>query len=229
MRVDDRKATTRILDALGDAGIDPFDDEQRERLEIFIRQVILWSGRIHLVGKSDIVRTITHLLIDSWSIYLWARDGRHLEGAGAGDAAVRVADLGSGAGFPGIIWKIADPKLDVTLFERREKTVRFPERAVSLLGMSEIRAEGGEAGLSHEIAPFDVVLSKASGRLPAIADVVAGLLRNGGIYLTAKGGGWKEETALMGSAPLRLLRSKELPAGRGTMLLFRREDEGSDR
>jgi 16S rRNA (guanine527-N7)-methyltransferase len=217
----DDGALSRIVRECAAHGVGPADEEQRELLGVFVREVTLWSGRIHLVGKKNIRRNISNLIVDSWILYRFARKRGVLRAADRGmkpPAAVRVADVGAGAGFPGVIWKIAGRELDVTLFERREKTLRFLERVVALMKVDGMSAVGGDAGAAA--GRYDVVVSKAAGRLRILAPVAAGLLREGGVYITVKGRGWEREAEHADAASLRISIAEELPAGRGTALVF---------
>jgi 16S rRNA (guanine(527)-N(7))-methyltransferase RsmG len=217
---------SRIVQDLAAWGIGPLDEAQRELLGVFVREVALWSGRIHLIGKSNIRKTMSNLVVDSWVLYQFALERgflRSSEREGRLPGTVKIADVGAGAGFPGIIWKIAMPDLDVTLFERREKTLRFLERVVALMKTDGIRAVGGDAGRAGSEGRYDVVVSKAAGRLRLLAGVVTRLLREGGAYITVKGSGWESEIEHANSKKLQLSVAEELPAGRGTALAFVRE------
>ena len=220
----------RIMNDLAASGIGPLDEARRELLGTFIREVALWSGRIHLVGKRHIRKTVSDLVVDSWILCRFAGERGILEPAGNRDvthAPVRVADVGSGAGFPGIVWKIAAPELDIALFERREKTLRFLERVVTLMRVDGLHTEGSGADGADFSGRFDVVVSKAAGQLQLLAPLAARLLRAGGTYITMKGSGWKQETEEAGTAPLQLAIAEELPTGRGTMLSFVRENSSN--
>ncbi len=223
--MDDHDALQGIIDELAASGVPPISSEQHETLGTFVREVMLWSGRLHLIGKSSIRRTIASLVADSWMLYRLAHERGVLRPAGieGSSGTVRVADIGSGAGFPGVVWKIANPALDVTLFERREKPLRFLERSVVLLGLEGLHVRDEDVGAGYASGKFDVAVSKAAGRLPDIAPIAASLLRGGGAYLTVKGGGWQGEVVRIDGPMLRLTASEELPGGRGAMLVFIRE------
>jgi 16S rRNA (guanine527-N7)-methyltransferase len=207
----------RVRDQLAALGLEPGDDARSERLATFVREVALWSGRIHLVGKRQIRQTLIHLFVDSWLMYLFARETGILSGGGN-----RVADVGSGAGFPGVLWKIVDQRLDLTLFEKREKSLRFLDRTVSRLGLDGIRVVGGDAKESDERGTFDIVLSKAAGHLIELSPIVSRLLRSDGFYLTVKGSGWRNEIDESVERLLRIEASRELPEERGEIVLFTR-------
>lgn len=136
--------------------------------------------------------------------------------------ALKVADIGSGAGFPGIVWKIARPDLEVTLFERKERTHAFLERIITTLGMPGLEAVSEDAERYSRARPFDIVTSKAAGRLSGLLPLAERLLISGGVYLTIKGETWQKE--LSGATPptMRFLGANELPERRGVAVGFRK-------
>jgi 16S rRNA (guanine527-N7)-methyltransferase len=192
----------------------------RDLLARFAGEVERWGNRTHLVGKSNIEKNILISLLDSLHLLRFAERsgdfGRNRRGR------ITVADIGSGAGFPGIVWAIARPGIDVALFERREKPRIFLDRTVTLLGLGEIVSVGGEARSSEMAGRFDVAVSKAAGRLDTIVPIAAELLSPEGTYITIKGEGWKGEVSGAAKGAMSLASSERLPGGRGAMLRFRR-------
>ena len=76
----------------------------------------------------------------------------------------RLADVGSGAGFPGLPMKIFRPELDLYLIESNLKKATFLTEVVRELGLKGVRVIVGRyEGLSEEVAPLDVVCSRAVG------------------------------------------------------------------
>ena len=106
----------------------------------------------------------------------------------------RVLDLGSGAGFPGLVLKILEPTLPLTLLDSLEKRVRFLQRTAELLELSDLdclhrRAE--EPGDLREC--FDIVVSRAVARLDLLAELALPYVRPGGQLLAMKGPAAQEE------------------------------------
>jgi 16S rRNA (guanine(527)-N(7))-methyltransferase RsmG len=192
----------------------------QDMLARFAGEVRRWSSRTHLVGKSNIEENIMISLLDSLHLLRFTERSGDLERENGSRS--EVADIGSGAGFPGIVWAIARPDIDLTLFERREKPRLFLERTVTLLGLEGVVSVGGEAKESERAGRYDLVISKAAGRLDAIVPMAVELLSPGGAYLTIKGEGWKDELSGAAEGPMNLATSKKLPGGRGAMLRFRR-------
>jgi 16S rRNA (guanine(527)-N(7))-methyltransferase RsmG len=226
----------KIFKAMEEAGASRIGGAERERLEIFIGELELWSVRIHLVGKGNIPRTLTSQFVDSYLMLAFAQELQPL-GKGAdsghepagkacgeldGKREVRVADIGAGAGFPGVVWKVFRPDLDVTLFERRRKPADFLERILTLLSLKGIRVNRGDASKEGVDARCHVVVSKASGRLHELMPIAGRMLGHGGAYITVKGAGVAEELAEAPAAGFSLEASRALPGGRGSVLCFRK-------
>jgi len=100
--------------------------------------------------------------------------------------ARRIADLGAGAGLPGLVLAIALPKAAVVLVESVGKKCAWMERTVERLGLENVRVACVRA---EELAeePFDVVTARALGALPVVCEYAAPLLRGGGVLVAWKG------------------------------------------
>ena len=207
---------------LAEGGPDlPAGEKSARRLARFAAEVAHWGSRTHLVGRTRSDENIMANLLDSIHLLRFAE--RFL---GEAREERMAADIGSGAGFPGIVWAILNRSLRLSLYERREKARIFLERTAAILELGDRVSVKGEARRAEGGGAFDIVTSKAAGRLGAIAPVAAGLLLAEGLYVTVKGDAWKDELREMGSGPLELEEAAPLPAGRGTMLALRK---GSDR
>jgi 16S rRNA (guanine527-N7)-methyltransferase len=100
--------------------------------------------------------------------------------------AVRIVDLGSGAGPPGLVLAIARPEAEVVLVESVGKKCAWLERTVSDLGLENVRVACARAEELEE-APFDVVTARALASLPVLCEYAAPLLREGGTLVAWKG------------------------------------------
>jgi 16S rRNA (guanine527-N7)-methyltransferase len=102
--------------------------------------------------------------------------------------AGRIADLGSGAGFPGLVLAAALPQAEVALVESSRRKCAFLERAVAAMGLENVtvvceRAEAWRAGLGIQ----DVVTARALAPLNVLVEYAAPLLREGGALVAWKG------------------------------------------
>ncbi len=200
--------------ALGRAGFEGAAPETLETLARYVREVDYWSGKVHLVGKGKLGSSLELLVLDSAALL------RAVESIGI--AAGKAADIGSGAGFPGIVWKILRPSMQMTLFERRLKPQLFLERAVATLGLSGIAVVGDDAASAAEAGAFDLVASKAAGRLGEMLPLAERLLAADGAYATLKGRAWKGEMPERLPSSMRLEAAIDLPEKRGAAVIFRK-------
>lgn len=105
----------------------------------------------------------------------------------------RIADVGSGAGLPGLVWALVRPDLQVTLIEPLLRRATFLTEVVDELLLTE-RVEVVRAR-AEDIAPatFDVVTARAVARLPQLLVWTLPLARVGGVVLALKGSGASQE------------------------------------
>jgi 16S rRNA (guanine527-N7)-methyltransferase len=104
-----------------------------------------------------------------------------------------VADVGSGAGLPGLVWAIARPDLEMTLIEPLLRRTVFLEEAVETLGLERVMVVRSRAEDVTE--RFDVVTARAVAPLEKLAGWCLPLLREGGVLLALKGRTAEEEVA----------------------------------
>jgi 16S rRNA (guanine527-N7)-methyltransferase len=154
----------------------------------------------------------------------------HLDGLRPG---MRLADVGSGGGVPGIILAAARPDLKVTLIEATLKKAAFLEAVVTTLGLAQVtvRAVRVEALHRSEVAgTFDVVTARAVAKLSALVPLVAPLVRPGGRLLLIKGQRADEELAAakltLAKQGIRHETTVNTPTGR-IVVLRRCEAEGA--
>ena len=105
-------------------------------------------------------------------------------------AATRIADIGSGAGFPGLVLAVALPTAEVELIESVGRKCEFMSRAIEASGIANAavanaRSEELAAGSGRE--RFDAVTARAVGRLSTLAELASPLLRRGGALIAWKG------------------------------------------
>jgi 16S rRNA (guanine527-N7)-methyltransferase len=105
----------------------------------------------------------------------------------AGAGRIRLADLGSGAGLPGLVLAILLPHIRVVLVEPMARRTAFLEECVGELGLGNVAVRRARAeGLAGEIGA-DVVTARAVANLDRLAVLASGLARPGGLVLAMKG------------------------------------------
>ncbi|MEJ7797004.1 MAG: 16S rRNA (guanine(527)-N(7))-methyltransferase RsmG [Solirubrobacteraceae bacterium] len=102
--------------------------------------------------------------------------------------AQRIADLGAGAGFPGLVLAVALPDAHVTLVESNRKKCAFLERAVQLMGLTNVKTIASRAEQWTEgIGCCDLVTARAVAPLNVLVEYAAPLLVAGGSLVAWKG------------------------------------------
>ena len=106
-----------------------------------------------------------------------------------------LIDVGSGAGFPGLALKVAEPSLSLTLLDSLDKRVRFLQKLSGKLGFEDVvclhaRAEEAPEALRGQ---FDVAASRAVARLNLLCELCLPFVKVGGLFLAMKGPGAEEE------------------------------------
>ena len=134
----------------------------------------------------------------------------------------RLVDVGTGAGFPGVVAKIYKPTLELTLMEPTGKRVEFLKYACAQLGLTGVefakeRAEEAARKIWRE--QFDLASARAVAALPMLAEYCLPLVKVGGNFLAMKGASGEEElTAARGAikklgGEYRDTRTLHLPGG----------------
>lgn len=121
---------------------------------------------------------------------------------------MKLIDIGTGAGLPGVPLAIARPDVAVTLVDGTGKKVRFLEHVVATLGLANVtpinaRVEDLGQDAAHR-AKYDIAVSRAVGPMPVVLEYSLPLLKIGGRVLAMKGPKAESELAVSGDALLKL-------------------------
>lgn len=107
----------------------------------------------------------------------------------------RLLDIGSGAGFPGLVLKLLRPELSVTLLDSQQKRVHFLEEVCEMLRLPDVRciAVRAEEASFEMREQYNVVTSRAVSRLNILAELSLPFVRVGGQFLAMKAAAAAEE------------------------------------
>jgi 16S rRNA (guanine527-N7)-methyltransferase len=147
---------------------------QVQALLTLIGELAEWNTRFNLTGITEPLEMVDKHLLDSLAVL------PHLHG-------LRIADVGTGAGFPGLPLAIANPGRRYTLVESTGKKVGFLKHVVELLGLSNVELAHGRAETLRSHMPFDRVIARALGTLADFVRVSGHLPGRGGRLLAMKG------------------------------------------
>lgn len=184
------------------------DETALERFEAYRALLIEWNERFNLTGVTEPDEIERRLFFDSLALSPLLQ--RHRV-ASRVTGNLRLVDVGTGAGFPGLPLKIADPTIELTLIDATAKKVGFLNEAIRVLGLTETRAVHGR---SEELArnpayrsAFDVVIARAVAKLPTLIELCMPFCGPRGWGLFPKGRDIDAEVESAANA-LAALRSK---------------------
>lgn len=126
--------------------------------------------------------------------------------------AERIADIGSGAGFPGIVLAVALPDARVDLIESIGRKCDFMRRAIeasSIANAHVVEARSEELAGDEARESYDVVTARAVGRLSTLSELASPLLRENGVLIAWKGRRNPDEEAQLERASAQLAMRPE--------------------
>jgi 16S rRNA (guanine527-N7)-methyltransferase len=147
---------------------------QVDALGVLAGELADWNTRVNLTAITDPAEVVDKHLLDSLAVLPLLRGHS-------------VADVGSGAGFPGLPLAIADPERRYTLIESTGKKVKFIRHAVDRLALPNVEVVQGRAESYRPARPFDCVIARALGPLAEFVRVAGHLAGRGGRLLAMKG------------------------------------------
>lgn len=150
------------------------DSRQRELLLQLTEELGEWSGRFNLTAIREPEDVLRKHLLDSLSVLPWL-------------VGPRVADVGTGAGFPGLPLSVALPATRFTLLESTAKKARFVEHIVQHLGLPNVSVVNERAEAYRPALPFDSVVCRAVGSLAEISSFAGRLCAPRGRLVAMKG------------------------------------------
>lgn len=139
-----------------------------------------------------------------------------------------IVDVGTGAGFPGIVTKIYNPLIDLTLMEPTGKRVEFLKYVCKELNLEArfVKERAEEAGRKQWRETFDVATARAVSNLTSLVEYCLPLVKVGGFFIAMKGANVTEELQQAMSAAKKLggkyceVREYHLPDGSTRNLVF---------
>ncbi|MEK6815525.1 MAG: 16S rRNA (guanine(527)-N(7))-methyltransferase RsmG [Nitrospirota bacterium] len=199
-------------------------DGQVEAFLQYVHLLLKWNRRVNLIGTDDPSEIVIRHVIDSLLF---------LEVFPAG-SPLRVIDIGSGAGLPGIPVKIARPEDTIVLVESRAKKAAFLREAVRLIRLPGITVHEGRieeiAGDPEHCGRYDVVVMRAVSPEDWLGTALR-LARGGGRVILSRGKGaaaleaWlRDEAGGMGGRLAEVV-VRTLPVAREERTLFAVERE----
>ena len=161
------------------------DEEQIQKFYKYMELLLEWNEKINLTAIVEPRDVILKHFVDSLTICKELQKNKTL------------ADIGTGAGFPGIPVKILRPDLDITLIDSLNKRVNFLTMVIEALKLEKIIALHGrieDFGKNKKYREkFDYVTSRAVANLSTLSEYMIPLVKIGGKCICMKGSNIDEE------------------------------------
>lgn len=161
------------------------NEEQKDKFYTYMNMLIEWNEKINLTAIIEPEEIILKHFIDSLTISKYIQKNSY------------VADIGTGAGFPGIPLKIIRDDLNIVLVDSLNKRIKFLDNVIEQLNLKKIKtvhARAEEFGQNKQYREkFDVVTSRAVANLSTLSEYLIPLTKINGKILCMKGPAVKEE------------------------------------
>ena len=164
------------------------DEGQLRQLLAYLDLLAQWNKVFNLTAVRNPQDMLTHHLLDSLSVVTPLR--RHTQGS-----AVKLLDVGSGGGLPGVAIAICCPEIDVTCVDAVAKKTAFIQQVSGALVLPNLHAR--HARVETISQPHDVIVSRAFAALPDFTAWSAGALAPDGVWLAMKGKHPNDELAAL--------------------------------
>lgn len=152
------------------------NNEQIDALITYARLLVEWNEKINLTAICDSEGIATKHFLDSATPLLTD----YVKG--------KVIDVGTGAGFPGLVLKILKPEIELTLLDSLNKRLNFLKEVSSEIAIDAefVHARAEDGGRTHR-AKFDTVVSRAVANMTVLSELCLPFLKVGGYFLALKG------------------------------------------
>lgn len=162
------------------------DDTAIDNLCVYCNQLIHWSRKMNLIGRRmSLEKIVENHFLDSLTLLPLLEGNR-----------VHLLDVGSGAGFPGLVCKSVYRDMELTLVEPRLKRVSFLNHIVRTLDLAGVRVLSSrleDAKLSEQQTEFSHIVSRAVTELGDFFHMISTLVAPGVKILCMKGPRYKKE------------------------------------
>jgi len=154
------------------------DKEKLDKLDLFYKLLIEWNEKINLTTIVEEESVYLKHFYDSLTLYRDVDLNKN----------IKICDVGSGAGFPGIVLKIFFPNIDITLIDSLNKRIIYLNDIISklnLTGIKAIHSRMEDFSKLHE-EEFDFITARAVSQLPILCEISVKALKIGGSLVFMK-------------------------------------------
>ena len=154
------------------------DELQQNRLLQYIELLMQWNKVYNLTAVRDPQEMLTHHVLDSLAVIAPLRG--HTKGR-----EIRLLDVGSGGGLPGVAIAVCCPEIHVTCVDAVAKKTAFIQQVAGALSLRNLQAQ--HARVEKIAKPHDVIVSRAFASLPDFVSWTLAALAPDGIWMAMKG------------------------------------------
>jgi len=153
---------------------------QRGQFNQFYELLVDWNTRMNLTGITEYDDVLSKHFFDSLTCIKGLEDW----------SGKKVIDVGTGAGFPGVPMKIANPTMAITLLDSLNKRIQFLDVVAEDLGLEDVQLIHGRAedyGQNPEYREtYDAAISRAVADLAVLSEYVLPFIKVGGFFVAQK-------------------------------------------
>lgn len=156
------------------------DENRLKMLDIYGEMLVDWNTRINLTAITDVEGIMTRHFEDSLTVLSVVDIPRN----------AKVIDIGTGAGFPGMVLKIVRPDIELTLLDSLNKRLVFLDEVAKAIGIKvetlHLRAEDGGKNSAYR-EKYDIACARAVANLRELSEYCLPYVKVGGKFISMKG------------------------------------------
>lgn len=163
-------------------------EEQINMFEVYFDLLVEWNKKLNLTAITDDMGVAVKHFADSLSILNYINIPEN----------ARVIDVGTGAGFPGLVLKIVRPDIELSLLDSLKKRFLFLEEVTNRLDLEAVFLQGRAEEYGNDLdcrEAYDLAVSRAVANLNSLSEYCLPLTRLSGTFAAFKGSGADEEIA----------------------------------
>ena len=161
----------------------PCDDKTCDLLFTFMNETLTTNEKFNLTAITDKEQFVEKMIFDS-ALALHSYDFKGL----------KAIDVGTGAGYPGMVLKILEPSIDMTLLDSTGKKIEYLKEfaLANNIKINVVIARAEDYASTHR-EEFDIATARAVANLSILLEIITPMLKVGGVFLALKGPGYEKE------------------------------------
>ena len=182
----------KIVPLCQDFGL-TLDEVAVNRLNVYGNMLVEWNEKMNLTAITEPEEVLYKHFLDCLMFFKNVEVPQN----------AKVIDVGTGAGFPGMVLKIARPDIELTLMDGLNKRLTFLNAVLEALNLEaktvHMRAEDGGKNKDYR-EKYDIACARAVANLPVLCEYCIPFVKVGGQFVAMKGAAAKDELASSGNA-----------------------------